>query len=303
MRKPEFIIIGAMKCATTTLHRQLELQRGIFMANPKETSFFSNDEVYRRGEQWYGSCFEAAAPNDLCGESSTHYTKLPTYPHTVERMSRHLEDVKLIYIMRHPLERLISQYIHEWTRREIRAPIDQAVDRRPELIAYSRYTTQLEPFLQAYGADRVLPVSFERLVTHSQQELERICRFIGYPHAPRWSTEDETTNVSTRRLRESRLRDLIVYAPGLSMVRRRLIPPAVRERVKRLWTMRRRPTLSPEQARRLRALFDTEELARLGQWLGMELTCANFKESAVNGPWLWAERSRERDVRQITGDG
>ncbi len=52
---------------------------------------------------------------DLRGESSTHYTKLPTYPRTVDRMVRDLPRLKLIYVMRHPIERLVSQYVHELT--------------------------------------------------------------------------------------------------------------------------------------------------------------------------------------------
>ncbi len=51
--------------------------------------------------------------NDLCGESSTHYTKLPDYPETVSRMKALLPSVKLIYVMRHPIERLISHYVHQ----------------------------------------------------------------------------------------------------------------------------------------------------------------------------------------------
>ena len=81
-RMPDFLIIGAMKCATTSLHDQLAAQPGLFMSEPKEPFFFSNDEVYARGIDWYAGLFAGAAAGDLCGESSTHYTKLPSYPRT-----------------------------------------------------------------------------------------------------------------------------------------------------------------------------------------------------------------------------
>src|SRR3954469_22213852 len=102
-RLPDFIVIGAMKCATTTLHEQLARQPGVFMSRPKELNFFSDDETYGLGLGWYASVFGRAAPGDLCGESSTHYTKLPVYPRAVERMSRALPGVKLIYVMRDPV--------------------------------------------------------------------------------------------------------------------------------------------------------------------------------------------------------
>ena len=95
-RLPDFIVIGAMKCATSTLHYQLAAQLGIFMSTPKEPNFFSDDKAFAGGIDKYAALFRAATPRDLCGESSTHYTKLPTYPRTVERMRRHLSNVRLI---------------------------------------------------------------------------------------------------------------------------------------------------------------------------------------------------------------
>ena len=163
---PDFLIIGAMKCATSTLHDRLAQQPGVFMSEPKEPCFFSDDDVYAKGVDWYADLFVAAEASDLKGESSTHYTKLPTHPRTVERCAELLppeSGLKLIYVMRDPIDRVVSQYIHEWTMRLTDAPIDRAVDELPILVDYSRYAMQLTPWFEAYGKDRVLPVFFERL--------------------------------------------------------------------------------------------------------------------------------------------
>ena len=93
---PNFMIIGAMKCATSTLHEQLALQPGIVMTEPKEPNFFSNNEEYQRGMDWYLSLFTEAQATDICGESSTHYTKLPTYPETVSRIAAEFPELKFI---------------------------------------------------------------------------------------------------------------------------------------------------------------------------------------------------------------
>lgn len=93
---PDFLIIGAMKSATSTLHEQLARQPGVFMSTPKEPNFFSDDPIYARGFEWYRGLFAGGAEALLRGESSTHYTKLPTHPHAVERIARHLPQVKLI---------------------------------------------------------------------------------------------------------------------------------------------------------------------------------------------------------------
>ncbi|MEP0844545.1 MAG: sulfotransferase domain-containing protein [Phycisphaerae bacterium] len=283
-RLPDFIIIGAMKCATSTLHDQLGLQPGIFVSEPKEPNFFSNDEEYARGLDHYAALFAAAEPGALCGESSTHYTKLPTYPRTVERMKRHLDQLRLIYVMRHPVDRLVSHYVHEWTERTIECPIDRAVREFPRLIDYGRYAMQLEPFLAAYGRQSILPVFFERLVAEPQRELERVCRFIGYAGRPVWHHEEAAQNVSQERLRVSPLRDAIVWNPLVTWVRRRFIPQSWRDRVKRLWQMRKRPRLSPESLRLLQETFD-QDLARLGELLGVSINCANFKAVARSGEY------------------
>ena len=80
IHRPDFIVIGAMKSATTTLHEQLARQPGFFMSRPKEPNFFSDDPIYARGWAGIPRCSGQPRPGDLRGESSTHYTKLPTIP-------------------------------------------------------------------------------------------------------------------------------------------------------------------------------------------------------------------------------
>jgi hypothetical protein len=291
MRMPDFIIIGAMKCATSTLHEQLARQPGIFMSTPKEPCFFSDDDQWAHGESWYASLFNAAAADDICGESSTHYTKLPTHPHTVARMKRTLPShVKFIYIMRHPIDRLISHYIHEWTQRVMSSPIDEAVRTHAELVEYGMYAAQLEPYCVAFGESNILPVFFERLTAHPQTELERVCRFIGYQGSPRWHDDVAEENRSSERLRRSRLRDAVINLPGLKQARRALVPKSVREWVKGFWSMKQRPHLSPPTLARLTEHIDGD-LARLGRWFGLELRCDNFKQVAAGAEPAWRPRA------------
>lgn len=293
-RGPDFIVIGAMKCATSTLHEQLARQPGIFMSRPKEPNFFSDEENWSKGIDWYDSLFAPAPPAVLCGESSTHYTKLPTYPQTVCRMVEHLPaHTKFIYVMRHPVDRLISHYIHEWTQRVISSSIDQAIDEHPELVAYSQYALQLQPYLDASGPQRVLPVFFEHLSRCPQTELERICEFIGYGRSPRWHDDASEQNASIERLRVSPMRDAIINMPGVKQIRRAFIPKQAREWVKGFWQMKRRPTISPDRLHKITVIFD-RDLATLGNWLGLNLCCENFKQIAAETAPRWASALKER---------
>ncbi|NJN01328.1 MAG: sulfotransferase [Leptolyngbyaceae cyanobacterium RM1_1_2] len=277
MNRPvKFIVIGAMKCATTTLHEQLVAQPNVFMPTPKEPNFFSNDDQYVKGIEHYFSLFDEAEANDLCGEASTHYTKLPTYPHTVERLKQHLPNAKLVYMMRHPVDRLVSHYIHEWTELVVSTDINTALQSHPELIAYSQYTSQLQPFFEAFGPEQILPVFFERFCAYPQLELERICEFIGYSQPPIWQSEFERGNVSSQRMRRSVWRDALVEAPLLKQIRKQLVPKELRNWVKTWWTLKEKPQISPENLAMLQEKFD-QDLSVLGEWLGLSLNCSSFK--------------------------
>ncbi len=284
---PNFLIIGAMKSATSTLHEQLARQPGIFMTTPKEPYFFSDDPVYAKGMAWYEALFTDADPSDIKGESTTHYTKLPTYPNTIGRIQAHVPNAKFIYVMRHPIDRLISQYVHHWSEKEVVVPIDDAIDSLPIMVDYSRYAYQLKPYLDAFGQDRILPVFFDRLHSHSQSELERICHFLGYAGEPRWDFGDETRNVSSERLQVNPLRDRIINLPLLSTIRKKMVPQGVRNRIKQRWQMTERPTISPERKVTLEAIFN-EDLALLSQWFSVQLDCDNFKVVTRDQPIGWS---------------
>jgi hypothetical protein len=287
IHRPDFIVIGAMKSATTTLHEQLARQPGLFMSRPKEPNFFSDDENYARGWGWYGSLFRRAGSADLRGESSTHYTKLPTHPRTIERMRRDLPRLRLIYVMRHPIDRLISQYVHEVTVGRITVGLRESIERHPELIDYGRYSVQLQPYLEAYGFGSVLPVFFPRLVMHSQAELERIGRFLGHDGPLRWDETLEPQNRGAERLRPSPVREALVQAPVLTPIRQRVVPRRLSESLKGFWRAKvETPRLTPSLEARLREVFDAD-LAQIGAWLGLPLDCGNFHEATVDPAYEW----------------
>jgi hypothetical protein len=275
-RLPSFVIIGAMKSATSTLYEQLLRQPGIFLPRLKEPNFFSNDEQYALGMQWYTGLFSEASSTDILGEASTHYTKLPTYPQTLARMRNLLEEPRLIYVMRDPVDRLISQYVHQRSLDEIQCGLEQALIRHPELVAYSCYAQQLAPYVEAYGKKNILPVFFDRLVAHPQSELERVCRFIGYKGKVEWDEELSRRNASAERVRKFPLYDLLLVHPVATKLRRNLVPKAIRTRIRKLLSMGRRPVLTEEMRIALEKRFD-DDLETLSDWLEVTLDCAHFR--------------------------
>jgi hypothetical protein len=266
MALPDFLIVGAMKCGTSTLAAQLGAQPGLFMTTPKEPNFFSDDEVHARGMAWYEALFDAAPPGALKGEASTHYTKRPTHPDTLARLTTALPSApRIIYLIRDPVERTLSHYLHERTMGKIATNIESAFDRHPEMVAYSCYGQQIAPYVQAFGAERIHVTSLERMERQPQDVLDEVCAFLGYPGAPVWQEERARVNASTERIRLLPMHKLLVDNPVATALRRALVPQALRQRIKQSRQIQDRPQLSPARRRALEEVFarDHGELRRM----------------------------------------
>lgn len=261
---PDFIIIGAMKCGTSTLQDQLGHQPGVFVATPKEPNYFSNDDVYALGQEWYESIFAQAPQGALKGEASTHYTKLPTYPHTLERMQKVLPDPRLIYVIRNPITRAVSHFIHEWTEARVGDDMMAAFRENSEFADYGCYGAQITPFMEAYGAERILLTSLEQLVGDPDGEFARIATFLNLHSGARWHHDLAPQNISEERFRRIPFQSLLIEHPIARKVRQTLIPSALRERVRKARQLPARPEISPELTMQLHARFleDRKVLAR-----------------------------------------
>lgn len=297
-RLPQFLIIGAMKAATTTIYEQLRMLDGIYMPALKEPNFFSDDINYQRGMDWYRKLFDSAEDTDILGEASTHYAKLPTYPNSLSRIYQTLPDVKLIYIMRDPIDRLISQYIHEWSCNNIREDINNAINIHEDLIKYSCYAYQLAPYLNRYGYKNILPVFFERLKNEPEEQLTRIARFIGYSGDVKWREDSAKTNVSSERLRTNAALNSMLNNPLLTVLRRTLVPRSLRDIVKSKIRMTERPKLSEESKQKLEEIFDAD-MKNLGRHLGIDLSTRNYREQVANRTLEWSIKTKYERAANI----
>ena len=186
MRLPDFVIIGAAKCGTSTLYHYLMRHPQVFMSTPKEPSFFAVDGMYGKGLEWYASLFEAATPDQVCGEASTNYTNYPFYQHSAERLASHLPRAKLIYLMREPVERAYSHYVQLIKNARARNPehkveetFEQAIQRSSRVLDASDYMLQIEQYLRFYQREAFLFLLLSDLRERPREALRRVCEFIG----------------------------------------------------------------------------------------------------------------------------
>ena len=255
MTIPDYMIIGAMKCGTTTLAVQLGMQAGLFMTSPKEPNFFSDDSVFAKGFDWYCGLFTPAGDMDLKGEASTHYTKLPDLPQTLPRLQKACEiPPKIIYLIRDPIARALSHYIHEWTMGTITSDLDTALREHPALVDYGRYAMQIAPWVETFGAQAIHVDTLEAMQADPQSLMARLGAFLGRPDL-QWRDDIAPQNVSSERLQRRPLDRLLITNPVATSLRRTLVPRTLRNRIKAGRRLQTRPEISKDDRARLVAIF------------------------------------------------
>lgn len=179
---PNLIVIGASKAATTSLHYYLGLHPQISMAYEKELNFFVQERNWGRGIEWYQAQFGGNA--DIRGEASPLYTFHPFFGGVPGRMHATVPEARLIYLVRDPIERMISHYVHVYADGADRRLVDEAFSRptvHPHL-AYreaGRYYLQLEQYWRRYAAAQILVVTQEELFRARHQTMQKVFRFLG----------------------------------------------------------------------------------------------------------------------------
>jgi hypothetical protein len=98
-KKPDFLIIGAMKAGTTSLHDYLGLHPEMYTTTPKELHFFTKEQYESNSIEWYLIHFKTT--KKLAGTTPQNYTKRHDnrFKNVPERINRHLPKFKLIYIV------------------------------------------------------------------------------------------------------------------------------------------------------------------------------------------------------------
>jgi hypothetical protein len=207
---PDFIIIGTQKGGTTSLYKYLATHPQIMGAitRRKELQFFTSN--YHQGIAWYKACFPSNAAQDwrsrrmgkavFTGESSPLYIFHPDAP---GRIAENLPDVKLIALLRNPVDRAISHYHHMVRIGRENLPLQEAFaqeERRLSgefekiladqnyptntystfsYLARGRYIEQVERYAAYFKKEQILLLSSERFFSNPQAEYDKVLTFLG----------------------------------------------------------------------------------------------------------------------------
>lgn len=207
---PNFIIIGAHKCGTTTFYHYLRQHPMVYSAWKKDIKFF--DLHYRRGVWWYRSYFPLkwhmkpdrhSSIHPITGDSATDYFY---YPFAPKRIASLLSDVKLILLLRNPVDRAYAHYMHNrrigWEERDFEEVINQDLDYLADISQFTfpedmatllrlrkfgylekgLYALFLAPWFDVFPQHRIFVIKSEAFFGKRKREIYRLVQsFLGLP--------------------------------------------------------------------------------------------------------------------------
>ncbi|MEO0745702.1 MAG: sulfotransferase domain-containing protein [Pseudomonadota bacterium] len=157
----DFLVIGAMKCGTSTVCAYLEDHPDAYMVPMCEPRFFSRDENWAAGVGTYEAYFQDTESHQLRGEGSNDYSNLRKYGRSPERIHSYNPDIKLVYVIRDPITRIKSDWIQRRVDQGIAIPdtVNAAVASDDTYVGQSLYWETITAY-QAYFPDSQIHVCF-----------------------------------------------------------------------------------------------------------------------------------------------
>lgn len=200
--RPNFLIIGAQKCATTSLWARLREHPGVHVANEKELRFFDG-YAWDNGIAWYEGNFDPDNDTLFNGDFDPERTPVgeasPIYLHrpiAIERIAAYRPDMRLIIMLRDPVRRAVSHYWWEVQMQNETLDMLEAIraeesrqDDPHHFGAYKergRYCEQLDRVFKRFPREQVFIGHVPRLDHSPDTFLERVEQFIGAPSYPNY---------------------------------------------------------------------------------------------------------------------
>ncbi|MBT8267355.1 MAG: sulfotransferase domain-containing protein [Bacteroidia bacterium] len=175
--KVDFLIIGAARSGTTSLSQILDAHPDIGFCSIKEPQFFCKED-WREHLDDYHSLFKTKS--DIYGEGSTNYSKFPSFnPNIHADIYEYNPKMKLIYIMRHPIERIISHYKFSVERGYTNSQIDEEVLSNPIYLNTSKYFFQIHPYIERFGLANIKLILLEDFKKDPRKTMQAVFSFLG----------------------------------------------------------------------------------------------------------------------------
>lgn len=243
-RRIDFLIIGAQKAGTTALFEFLGAHPEIFMPGAKEVHFFIRDEFYLQGERYLAPLYASVTDEALVGAADV---EIMYFPGSAERIHAYNPDMRLLAVLRDPVDRAYSGY---WFarrlgfeeadtfeealgREDLRARGGYSERSKLTYVGHGLYAEQLERFLRLFGRDRLWVVLSEDLREQPRETLEATLGWLGV--RPEVDSIDYERRVNVAGLPRSMLLQKLLRADDSRVkgLLRRAIPHKLRHFIRR----------------------------------------------------------------------
>ncbi len=294
MNRPNFVVIGAGRCGTTSLHQFLRAHPEVFVPERKSPNYFASHIPQPAWEtpaakamatHWvtdpsaYSSLYDGVAGERAIGDVSPIYLQaLDVAP----RLHEECPDVRVVAILRDPAERAHAHWLgrrrdgiettarfEDWVAAALRSPMPDDVA-FGHYVACGRYHHFLSPFLERFGEERTLILFHEDLVADPKRVVAKLFGFLGADASfvPDLDARHNRSGVITGRLR----RVLWTRSIAVRTALRPHLPATVRRAVgRRFLTELDRPTLDRSVRARLVDLLH-DDISQLEQLTGRDLS-------------------------------
>lgn len=176
--KIDFIGIGAQKSATSWIYKMLIQHPEICGFYGKETHFFSDDDKYDKGIEYYKEFFFDCDSRKKIGEYSADYLTNKKVP---LRIKKYFPDVKIIISLRNPVERAISRINHLKSNDRIKKNYKEYVsyiDDFPEIIENGLYSKYIKNYLELFPKENIHIIIYDDLLSSPQKEIKKLYKFL-----------------------------------------------------------------------------------------------------------------------------
>jgi hypothetical protein len=198
-----FFIIGAMKAGTTSLFKYLADHPDLCPSSRKEPKVFR--DAGRPGDQLAAlrALFQMRNTEPWCFEASTAYTKYPRFSGVPARIREAVPGAMFIYLVRNPVERSWSQYVHNLAHGRERLSFEEALKKRRVYLDISRYHRQLQQYYDVFPRESVLVQVFEEMIVDPAATVKTVCEFLHVDPMYRPPSKDVAFNASTNKVAAS----------------------------------------------------------------------------------------------------
>lgn len=260
---PNFIIVGAPKAGTTSLYHYLTEHPQVFMSTPKEINFFSREEIEAQGLFYndfkaknlneYEKLFASVTDEKAVGEASVSYLFYPGVPAKIKEI---LPDVKIIILLRDPVERGFSHYLMDYKLGLVDIPYREIIHKtnnhKNQNLYYQQYVElgfyyeQVKRYLDLFGHEKVKIYFQEDLRTDSKNTILDLYEFLGIDKSFMSNIEREHNVFSMPK--NKLIRTLYAFYLLRSLLST-LIPKALKDKIENLFFERKQKPKLEQEAR------------------------------------------------------